>query len=135
SCTTEVQQQRDRLLQMENQFDALGRQIDEVTDGRELAELRAEQEHLQEQSRQCETLTVTLARMQTGTTALAELQQREQAVCSELDALASSIEQQRTAQRQLEHELEQQQEKLTLLQRIRALEDERKHLQDGVPCP
>ena len=130
-----MQQQRDRLLQMENQFDALGRQIDEVTDGRELAELRAEQEHLQEQSRQCETLTVTLARMQTGTTALAELQQREQAVCSELDALASSIEQQRTAQRQLEHELEQQQEKLTLLQRIRALEDERKHLQDGVPCP
>jgi exonuclease SbcC len=123
------------VTEAENQLVVIRAACDTLLQGRDLSAWRAEAEMLATRQSRLGTMQETVARIEEITQKLAELKQRmeeleqkRQTLGYQEEALAGESELREQVARQL-------QDNVILLNRVRSLEDDRKQLVDGAPCP
>lgn len=102
---------------------------------RDLAEWRDELEAMKERRHLLEQTTQTLERIYGTHSKLDELKIGHESLKTELSQLTDEIKSGVAKKEGLEKEVEHLETQVTLLNRIRDLEEERKRLEDGKPCP
>lgn len=109
--------------------------IEDKLDGRELADWRKNLETLREQKRLLEKTAETQCRIATTRVEINTLQSLQQDLTEKQAELIKQLDDLTAKQDDLEQQVTQLEIRAQLLTRIQALEEDRKRLKDGKPCP